>query len=40
MLHEEWEGLNKKVNEMKSQLDASINIIGTVPQYMDVDSGP
>ncbi|XP_027466017.1 axonemal dynein light chain domain-containing protein 1 isoform X2 [Zalophus californianus] len=39
MLHEEWEGVNEKVNEMKSQLDASINIIGTVPQYMDVDSG-
>ncbi|XP_044936918.1 axonemal dynein light chain domain-containing protein 1 isoform X5 [Mustela putorius furo] len=40
MLHEEWERLNGKVNEMKSQLDTSINIIGTVPQYMDVDSGP
>ncbi|XP_047560393.1 axonemal dynein light chain domain-containing protein 1 isoform X4 [Lutra lutra] len=40
MLHEEWERLNEKVNEMKSQLDASINIIGTIPQYMDVDSGP
>uniref|UniRef100_A0A452RXF8 Axonemal dynein light chain domain containing 1 n=1 Tax=Ursus americanus TaxID=9643 RepID=A0A452RXF8_URSAM len=39
MLQEEWEGLNEKVNVMKSQLDASINVIGTVPQYMDVDSG-
>lgn len=39
MLLEEWQGLNEKVNEMKSQLDAALNIIGTVPQYMDMDSG-
>ncbi|KAF5916669.1 hypothetical protein HPG69_005464 [Diceros bicornis minor] len=35
----EWEGLNGKINEMKSQLDALLNIIGTVPQYLDMDSG-
>ncbi|XP_032467654.1 axonemal dynein light chain domain-containing protein 1 [Phocoena sinus] len=39
LLLEEWEGLNEKINEMKSQLDASLNVIGTVPQYIDVDSG-
>ncbi|XP_036688976.1 axonemal dynein light chain domain-containing protein 1 isoform X2 [Balaenoptera musculus] len=39
LLLEEWEGLNEKINEMKSQLDVSLNIIGTVPQYIDVDSG-
>ncbi|XP_067578207.1 axonemal dynein light chain domain-containing protein 1-like [Pseudorca crassidens] len=39
LLLEEWEGLNEKSNEMKSQLDASLNVIGTVPQYIDVDSG-
>ncbi|XP_054443523.1 axonemal dynein light chain domain-containing protein 1 [Pteronotus mesoamericanus] len=36
---EEWEGLNEKINEMRSQLDTSLNIIGTVPQYLDTDSG-
>ncbi|XP_057586082.1 axonemal dynein light chain domain-containing protein 1 isoform X2 [Hippopotamus amphibius kiboko] len=40
LLLEEWEGLKEKINEMKSQLDASLNIIDTVPQYIDVDSGP
>ncbi|XP_004425229.1 PREDICTED: axonemal dynein light chain domain-containing protein 1 [Ceratotherium simum simum] len=39
MFLEEWEGLNGKINEMKSQLDALLNIIGTVPQYLDMDSG-
>ncbi|XP_001488408.1 axonemal dynein light chain domain-containing protein 1 isoform X1 [Equus przewalskii] len=39
MLLEEWEGINGKINEMKSQLDALLNIIGTVPQYIDMDSG-
>ncbi|XP_059944529.1 axonemal dynein light chain domain-containing protein 1 isoform X6 [Mesoplodon densirostris] len=38
LLLEEWEGLNEKINEMKSHLEASLNIIGTVPQYTDVDS--
>ncbi|XP_077878510.1 axonemal dynein light chain domain-containing protein 1 isoform X2 [Ictidomys tridecemlineatus] len=37
---EEWEGVDKKINEMKPRLDSLINIIGTVPQHMDVDSGP
>ncbi|XP_072802133.1 axonemal dynein light chain domain-containing protein 1 isoform X1 [Vicugna pacos] len=39
MLLEEWEGLNEKMNEMKSQLDALLSIIGTVPQNIDMDSG-
>ena len=39
LLLEEWEGLNEKINEMKSQLDSSLYIIGTVPQYIDMDSG-
>ncbi|XP_051714207.2 axonemal dynein light chain domain-containing protein 1 isoform X1 [Oryctolagus cuniculus] len=39
MYTEEWVGINKKINEMKSQLDALLNAIGTVPQFMDVDSG-
>ncbi|XP_030731194.2 axonemal dynein light chain domain-containing protein 1 isoform X1 [Globicephala melas] len=39
LLLKEWEGLNEKINEMKSQLDASLNVIGTVPQYIDVDCG-
>ncbi|XP_008590273.1 PREDICTED: axonemal dynein light chain domain-containing protein 1 [Galeopterus variegatus] len=36
---EEWEVVNEKLKEMKSQLDAVLNIIGGVPQCMDVDSG-
>ncbi|EPY82537.1 hypothetical protein CB1_000644002 [Camelus ferus] len=39
MLLEEWEGFNEKMNEMKSQLDALLSIIGTVPQNIDMDSG-
>uniref|UniRef100_A0A8C5ULP3 Axonemal dynein light chain domain containing 1 n=1 Tax=Microcebus murinus TaxID=30608 RepID=A0A8C5ULP3_MICMU len=39
MALEEWEGVNEKINEMKSQLDPSLSIIGTVPQYLDMDSG-
>ncbi|XP_061016812.1 axonemal dynein light chain domain-containing protein 1 [Dama dama] len=39
LLLEEWEGLNEKINEMKSQLDSSLYIIGTIPQYIDLDSG-
>lgn len=39
MYIEEWVGVNRKINEMKSQLDALLNAIGTVPQFMDVDSG-
>ncbi|XP_016060501.1 PREDICTED: axonemal dynein light chain domain-containing protein 1 [Miniopterus natalensis] len=36
---EEWEGLNEKINEMTTQLDTLLNIIGTVPQYLETDSG-
>nr|XP_019587167.1 PREDICTED: axonemal dynein light chain domain-containing protein 1 [Rhinolophus sinicus] len=39
VLLEEWEGLDEKINEMASQLDVLLNIIGTVPQYIDKDSG-
>uniref|UniRef100_A0A8D0Z4L1 Axonemal dynein light chain domain containing 1 n=1 Tax=Sus scrofa TaxID=9823 RepID=A0A8D0Z4L1_PIG len=39
MLLEEWDRLNEKIDEMKSQLDVLLNIIGAVPQYIDVDSG-
>jgi hypothetical protein len=36
---EEWEEISEKVNEMKSQLDALINLIDTIPQGVDMDSG-
>ncbi|XP_042530570.1 axonemal dynein light chain domain-containing protein 1, partial [Dipodomys spectabilis] len=36
---EEWEEINEKINEMKSQLDALLRFIGNVPQYMTLDSG-
>ncbi|XP_049724370.1 axonemal dynein light chain domain-containing protein 1 isoform X3 [Elephas maximus indicus] len=36
---EELEGFDKKVDEMASQLDTLLSIIGTVPQQADVDSG-
>ncbi|KAM5203023.1 axonemal dynein light chain domain-containing protein 1 isoform 3-T5 [Hipposideros larvatus] len=39
MILEEWEGLNEKIKEMESQLDVLLNIIGTVPQCLDKDSG-
>ncbi|XP_032947884.1 axonemal dynein light chain domain-containing protein 1 [Rhinolophus ferrumequinum] len=39
MLPEEWEELDEKINEMASQLDVLLNIIGTVPQYINKDSG-
>ncbi|KAM7055141.1 axonemal dynein light chain domain-containing protein 1 isoform 3-T6 [Molossus nigricans] len=39
MLLKEQEELNEKTSEMISQLDALLNIIGTVPQYLDTDSG-
>ncbi|XP_066222130.1 axonemal dynein light chain domain-containing protein 1 [Saccopteryx leptura] len=39
ILLEEWEGFNEKINEMKPQLDILLNIIGTVPQSLDTESG-
>lgn len=39
MYLEEWESLNEKIREMKSQLDTLLSIVGTVPQYTDMDSG-
>ena len=36
---EEWSEIDEKINEMKFQLDTLLNIIGTVPQYLDMDSG-
>ncbi|KAI5168960.1 Axonemal Dynein Light Chain Domain-Containing Protein 1 [Manis pentadactyla] len=39
MILEEWSELSEKFNEMKSQLDALLNIIGPVPQDTDMDSG-
>ncbi|KAK7825280.1 hypothetical protein U0070_009769 [Myodes glareolus] len=36
---EEWAEIDEKINEMKYQLDMLLNIIGTVPQYLDMDSG-
>lgn len=39
MILEEWSELSEKFNEMKSQLDALLNITGPVAQDMDMDSG-
>ncbi|XP_012658038.1 axonemal dynein light chain domain-containing protein 1 [Otolemur garnettii] len=36
---EEWGGVNEKMKEMKSQLDSLLNLIGIVPEYVDMDSG-
>ncbi|MEJ1270208.1 axonemal dynein light chain domain containing 1 [Cricetulus griseus] len=36
---EEWAGINEKINEMKYQLNTLLNILETVPQYMDNGSG-
>ncbi|KAG8517158.1 Axonemal dynein light chain domain-containing protein 1, partial [Galemys pyrenaicus] len=36
---EEQEGLIDKIHEMKSQVEALLSLIGTVPQCMDEDSG-
>uniref|UniRef100_A0A8C6W1R1 Axonemal dynein light chain domain containing 1 n=1 Tax=Nannospalax galili TaxID=1026970 RepID=A0A8C6W1R1_NANGA len=35
----DWNEIDEKINEMKYQLDTLLNIIHTVPQYMDMDSG-
>ncbi|KAL6037918.1 hypothetical protein STEG23_003327, partial [Scotinomys teguina] len=39
MPSEEWADLDEKMSEMNYQLDTLLNILGTVPQYMDTDSG-
>nr|XP_060499168.1 axonemal dynein light chain domain-containing protein 1 [Panthera onca] len=39
MYLKEYEELNEKINEIISQLDASLNIVGTIPPYIDTDSG-
>uniref|UniRef100_A0A8C5K1X4 Axonemal dynein light chain domain containing 1 n=1 Tax=Jaculus jaculus TaxID=51337 RepID=A0A8C5K1X4_JACJA len=39
MVFEEWGEINGKLTEIKNMLDTLLNIIGTVPQYMDMDSG-
>ncbi|XP_058130789.1 axonemal dynein light chain domain-containing protein 1 [Dasypus novemcinctus] len=39
MFPEEWDGIIEKNNEMLSHLDAMSNIIGIVPQYVDMESG-
>ncbi|OBS64647.1 hypothetical protein A6R68_06816 [Neotoma lepida] len=39
MPFEGWAEIDEKINEMKYQFDTLLNIIGTVPQYMDMDSG-
>ncbi|XP_028615681.1 axonemal dynein light chain domain-containing protein 1 [Grammomys surdaster] len=36
---DEWLEIDEKINEMKFQLDALLNIIGSVPQGMEMDSG-
>ncbi|GAB1285571.1 Axonemal dynein light chain domain-containing protein 1 [Apodemus speciosus] len=36
---DEWLEVDEKINEMKFQLEALLNIIGSVPQGMDMDSG-
>ncbi|XP_033056384.1 axonemal dynein light chain domain-containing protein 1 isoform X2 [Trachypithecus francoisi] len=35
---EEWQEIDEKINEMKSQLDLLLNLTGIVPQHIDVDS--
>ncbi|XP_054312904.1 axonemal dynein light chain domain-containing protein 1 isoform X1 [Pongo pygmaeus] len=35
---EEWQEIDEKINEMKSQLDILLNLTGIVPQHIDVDS--
>ncbi|XP_040302571.1 axonemal dynein light chain domain-containing protein 1 isoform X1 [Herpailurus yagouaroundi] len=35
----EYKELNEKINEIIPQLDASLNIVGTIPPYIDTDSG-
>ncbi|ELK37147.1 Axonemal dynein light chain domain-containing protein 1 [Myotis davidii] len=39
VLLEDWEALTEKINEMVAQTDILLNIVGTVPQNLDADSG-
>ncbi|XP_036890897.1 axonemal dynein light chain domain-containing protein 1 [Sturnira hondurensis] len=39
MFPREWEGLDEKINEMKTHLETLLNTIGTVPQSLDTDTG-
>ncbi|XP_013376649.1 PREDICTED: axonemal dynein light chain domain-containing protein 1 isoform X3 [Chinchilla lanigera] len=36
---EEWDGVNEKINEMKSQLDSLLSILVTASQCKDTESG-
>ncbi|XP_058516977.1 axonemal dynein light chain domain-containing protein 1 isoform X2 [Ochotona princeps] len=36
---EEWVVINRKINEMRSQLEALTNSVGAASQFVDVDSG-
>uniref|UniRef100_A0A2K5DMK0 Axonemal dynein light chain domain containing 1 n=1 Tax=Aotus nancymaae TaxID=37293 RepID=A0A2K5DMK0_AOTNA len=36
---EEWQEIDEKINEMKSQLDILLSTTGIVPQHIDKDSG-
>lgn len=36
---EQWDEVNEKISKMKSQIDSLLNIIGTVSQSTDMDSG-
>uniref|UniRef100_A0A2K6SD72 Axonemal dynein light chain domain containing 1 n=1 Tax=Saimiri boliviensis boliviensis TaxID=39432 RepID=A0A2K6SD72_SAIBB len=36
---EEWQEIDEKINEMKSQLDILLSTAGIVPQHIDKDSG-
>ncbi|XP_053519703.1 axonemal dynein light chain domain-containing protein 1 [Artibeus jamaicensis] len=39
MFPREWEGLDEKINEMKTHLETLLDTIGTVPQSLDTDTG-
>ncbi|XP_006142373.1 axonemal dynein light chain domain-containing protein 1 isoform X1 [Tupaia chinensis] len=39
VLLEELAIVNEKINEMKLHFDLMLNVMGTVPQYVDLDSG-
>ncbi|XP_023609764.1 axonemal dynein light chain domain-containing protein 1 [Myotis lucifugus] len=39
VLLDEWEALTEKINEMVAQVEILLNIVGTVPQNLDTDSG-
>ncbi|XP_023559372.1 axonemal dynein light chain domain-containing protein 1 [Octodon degus] len=35
---EEWDGVNEKINEMKTQLDSLLTMLGSASEFTDVDS--